>query len=299
MAVAFRLLSTRQLLQAAKALGWVQARVWGRPWRVERDINRVLGERFSANQRRAIARHSVEYRLQRRVAQFWPNRKDFCDPPSVVEGLQHLNAALALGRGVILTGPHFGYYDLAAAALACIGYPARTVVGNRSIGHDQKSRLGELIYTRLLQLPSPYRSGRGDIVAAGGAHAILHALQANEVVCTAIDAVARRSEAVQVFGVPVEFALEPARLSRMTGAPVLSGFFIDDGDSRLMRLEIGEPLPLQDDGGGAFSELARRYEQAILRHPHIMRWKVFRRRLMRMERMKRGRTSVEREEVRA
>jgi KDO2-lipid IV(A) lauroyltransferase len=50
------------------------------------------------------------------------------DAGIVVEGLEHLDAGLAAGNGVIMALPHLGGWDFGGAWLATRGYPVTVVV---------------------------------------------------------------------------------------------------------------------------------------------------------------------------
>jgi lauroyl/myristoyl acyltransferase len=85
----------------------------------------------------------------------------------------------------------------------------------------------------------------------------------------------------ELFGVDLLLAPGAARLSQLTGAPIVTAFFADNGHAANLVLEIGAPLFVAREAGEqevreVYEEFARRFEAAVLRHPHMMRWKPFR-----------------------
>jgi hypothetical protein len=52
---------------------------------------------------------------------------------------------------------------------------------------------------------------------------------------------------IEVLGISLQVAAGPARLSRMSGPPMLTGFFAPSADGRQIEALIGAPLPLAED----------------------------------------------------
>jgi lauroyl/myristoyl acyltransferase len=265
----------RWQISLARGYGWLAARLWARPARTQRDIELVAGGRFTAKERRRIAMSHVQFRTERHVMHYC---QDYRVLTPEVSGLEYLDAALTGGRGALIVGPHFGYYEFAERGLQQLGYPCRAVVSVGFRRKGRKSKLGEFIYQKLLRLPETYRGTDRDIVASDGALPILRALRRNEVVFITADFPMPDNVKIEVLGVHLQVAAGPARLSRMSGAPILTGFFAPSGDGGRIEALIGAPLPLPDNGDpqAAYDEYGRRYADAILRFPHAMRWKILR-----------------------
>jgi lauroyl/myristoyl acyltransferase len=270
------LFTTRQQIFFARGYGWLASRLWERPGRTEKDIELILGAGMTPSQRRQIARSHVQYRMQRHVMQYC---QDYRVLAPQVSGLEHLDAALAQGKGALVVGPHFGYYEFASRGLQQLGYACRSVVSSGFRHEAQKSRFGRLVHQMIMRLPQPYRGTDRDIVVSDGALAILRALQRNEVVFITLDSPVSDPVTIDVLGVKLQVAGGPMRLSRMSGAPMLTGFFAPSQDGSHIEALIGSPLLLNDSSDAmqaAFDEYGRRYAEAILRFPHAMRWKILR-----------------------
>lgn len=130
-----------------------------------------------------------------------------------LEGEEHLNAALALGRGAILLSAHFTTLEIGARALcarvaASIMYrPTRNAVLERFLMRNRGLRAKRAIR-------------RDDI------RTLIAALKNNEPVWYAPDQSYRKkgAEMVQFFHLPDATNTATSRLARMTGAAVLPYF---------------------------------------------------------------------------
>jgi KDO2-lipid IV(A) lauroyltransferase len=84
----------------------------------ESELNRAVNQAF-----RSYARYWLEvFRLTRETPESLLGRK------IVVEGLEHVDAAIAGGRGCLVVTPHLGNWDLGGAYMAAAGYRPATVM---------------------------------------------------------------------------------------------------------------------------------------------------------------------------
>lgn len=127
-------------------------------------------------------------------------------------GIEHIEHAMKAGKGAILALPHLGGWDLGAAWLATIGFPATVVVEALEPRElfDWFASLREAMGMRVV----PH--------GPGAAYRLAAALRSNELVGLVTD------RDIGGTGVPVEFFGErttlpggPALLSLRTGAPLL------------------------------------------------------------------------------
>ena len=199
-----------------------------------------------------------------------------------IRGREHLDAALAGGKGAILCSAHFGSYDCAFSLLGASGFPVTTIgrwQHNYTAGlSSAERRFWDLVYARRLRRHrhrpniEPW-SGR--VVAAAQAAA---ALRANEVVTVAIDAppldcdLARAVE-VPFLGGRAGFLPGAVMLAQLTGAPLLMAFMYRAADQRHQVLEISAPVPAGGDTATAFARCAAEVSAAIRRSPaHWAYW---------------------------
>ena len=195
-----------------------------------------------------------------------------------IRGREHLEAALADGKGAILCSAHFGSYDCAFSLLGASGFPVTTIgrwQHNYTVGlSSAERRFWDLVYARRLRRHrhrpniEPW-AGRFAVAAQAAA-----VLRANEVVTIAIDAPPLERDLARTVGVPflgsrARFLPGAVALAQLTGAPLLMGFMYRTADYRHQVLEISAPvrLPPGEDEAAAFARCAAEVSAAIRRSP--------------------------------
>ena len=193
-----------------------------------------------------------------------------------IRGREHLEAALAAGKGAILCTGHFGSYDSGFSVLHASGFPV-TTIGRWWYKYEAglssaERRFWDRVYARPVrrhrQRPNiePW-PGRPEVAALAAA-----ALRANEVVTIAIDAPPLDSDRARAVEVPFlgrRAGLLPGAvaLAQMTGAPLLMGFLYRAADYRHQVLEISAPVPVEGETATAFGRCAAEVSAAIRRSP--------------------------------
>lgn len=133
-----------------------------------------------------------------------------------IDGREHLDGALALGKGVILFSAHFGPFDDVVQGFSLLGYQMTIPVEQLK---DQ----------RILDLMLSLRRSQGiNYVSLGGSSAmrtIIQALRNNQLVLITADR-AIQGESVErpFFGSTARLPIGPVLLSQRTGAPLLGIF---------------------------------------------------------------------------
>jgi phosphatidylinositol dimannoside acyltransferase len=199
-----------------------------------------------------------------------------------IRGREHLDAALAGGKGAILCSAHFGSHDSAFSLLNASGFPLTTIgrwAWNFTPGlSSAHRRFWDLVLARRLlrhrQRPhiEPW-PGRVQVAAQAAV-----ALRANEVVTISSDAVplgADRARAVEVAFLGRQARLLPGvvTLARLTGAPVLMAFVYRSADYRHQVLEISPPVPMEGETATAFGRCVAAMDAAIRTSPaHWIVW---------------------------
>lgn len=201
-----------------------------------------------------------------------------------VRGREHLDAALAAGKGAILCSAHFGSYDCAFSLLGASGLPVTTIgrwQHNYTAGlSSAERRFWDLVYARRMRRhrhrPN-IEPWAGRIAVAAQAAAVL---RANEVLTIAIDAPPLSGDMARTVEVP--FLGRRARLlpgavtlARLTGAPLLMSFMYRTAEYHHQVLEISAPmeLPPGEDEATAFARCAAEVSAAIERGPaHWAYW---------------------------
>lgn len=148
-----------------------------------------------------------------------------------VQGLEHLDAALAAGRGVILLAAHFTTLEIGARIMAL----------TRPIHPMYKPTKNELILHFMMGRRSLQSEGA---IASDDVRSVVRVLRSNGIVWYAPDQAYRRkgAELVPFFGIPVATNTATSRLARSTGAAVLPYFVERLPDAAGYAVRIGAPL---------------------------------------------------------
>lgn len=149
------------------------------------------------------------------------------------EGLENLQAAQALGRGVILFTGHLGAWELSSLALSAFGYPMSFLV--RRIDNPLIERLIEKTRTRF---------GNRSIDKRAAMRPMLRTLRANGTLGILVDLNTQPHEGIFVdfFGIPASTTSGVAALALRTGAAVLPVFVPWDEKRQRFVLRVDRPL---------------------------------------------------------
>jgi len=250
---------------------------------IVRNLRQVLGDELGPEEAEGLARE--HFRMTScKVIDVMRLRGQARSLRKLVEirGREHLDAALAEGKGAILCGAHFGSDSSAFCLLHASGFPL-TAIGRwnwkYAPGMSSAERwFWDLVYARRLlrhrQRPNiePW-PGRVQVGVQAAA-----ALRDNEVVTICSDAEpldADRARAVEVPLLGRQARLLPGvvTLARLTGAPVLMAFVYRSADYRHQVLEISPPVPVQGEMATAFGRCVAAIDAAIRRSPaHWFYW---------------------------
>ncbi|MBY6350044.1 phosphatidylinositol mannoside acyltransferase [Rhodococcoides corynebacterioides] len=249
----------RRLFDAGADLA---ARRGGGPEQLRRNLARVLGT-TPADVPDELVRASV-----RSYARYWreafrlPSMDLAAQARSIdasVSGKEHLEAALAAGRGAVLALPHSGNWDMAGVWLTQTHGQFTTVA----------ERLRpESLYRRFVE----YRESLGFEIfpLSGGENPpfpqLRDRLEAGGVVCLLGERdLARHGVPVTFFGEPTRMPAGPARLAVDTGAALLPVhcWFTESG----WGFSVEPPLDVSGGVEDATQQLADRFAANIAAHP--------------------------------
>ena len=248
---------------------WLTLGMAGRRQAVERHLQRLHGRRMGPLElRREVHRTFDSY------ARYWLEsfRLTGMDPGDLdagmaAEGMEHLDAALAEGNGVVMALPHLGGWDFGGAWLATQGYPITVVVE-------------PLEPPELFEWFAEFRRRLGLTVVPLGPDAgreVLRALRRNEVAGLLCDRdIDGTGVEVDFFGERTTLPGGPVTLALRTGAAVLPTAVYFDGDGH--RGVINPPLRLErtgslrDDVARGTQQLAHALEVMIAEAPE--QWHV-------------------------
>jgi phosphatidylinositol dimannoside acyltransferase len=181
------------------------------------------------------------------------------------DGREHLDAALARGRGAIMAVPHMGSWDMAGSYGGVLGY-RMSAVAERFPGslNDAVVRTRSRFGLEVITLGRP------------AVRAIADALQANRVVALLCDLEQGPGVGVRFFGRPAVVPGGPAAFALKTGAALMPSCQWSTGPGRHhvhmdRSLELGEGETKE----AVMQRVVARFEEFIKEHPD--QWYAFRR----------------------
>jgi KDO2-lipid IV(A) lauroyltransferase len=185
------------------------------------------------------------------------------------EGLEHIEAARASGRGVILFTGHVGAWELTSFALSLFGHPLSFLV--RRIDNPKIEKLVDRRRARL---------GNRTIDKRSAAREMLQTLQGGGTLGILVDlnTLDREGIFVDFFGVAASTTFMLAKLALRTDAAVLPVFAPWDSKRRRFLLKIDEPLLFERTGNDEddvrrltqlFTDIVEKY---VRRYPDQWLW---------------------------
>ena len=162
-----------------------------------------------------------------------------------IEGDEHLMAADAEGRGLVLVTAHYGNWELGGRLLATrLRRPTHVVVAAEADPGVERFLRGGPAPVRFVRRSDP--TAMVPLVAALRRHEVV-ALQGDRALGTRGDAL------VEFFGAPAPFPLGPFVLARAAGAPVVPAFCLLDRD---LRYTVAMAAPIHVKAGEETAALA-------------------------------------------
>jgi lauroyl/myristoyl acyltransferase len=237
---------------------------------LRRNLRRVLGPDVGEAELQATVARAVRSYARYWLETFRLPKMDKIAASAIVEanttGAEHIDAALAAGKGYILALPHTGNWDMAGVWLINRYQSGFTTVAERL--------KPESLFDRFVA----YREGLGmEVLALTGSQTpptsvLVERLKANAGVCLVADRdLSRHGVEVTFFGEHARMPGGPALLAAMTGAALIPVglWFTDDGGWAQW---IGPPIELPgtrlgDRVRAGTQALADQFAGAISRHP--------------------------------
>jgi KDO2-lipid IV(A) lauroyltransferase len=211
----FAALPYRVLLRLGAGLGWIARRVlWAQVRVVRTNLRLCLPELGEAERERILDEHFTSLGIAVcETALVWWAPAERIRALGRVEGLEHLDAALARGKGAILLAAHFTTLEITA----------RLMTATRPTCAVYRETDNELIGVFLKWRRS---AASKSAIPRDDIRAVVRALKGNETVWYAPDQAYRKkgAEMVPFFGIPVATNTATSRLAQMTGAAVLPYF---------------------------------------------------------------------------
>jgi Kdo2-lipid IVA lauroyltransferase/acyltransferase len=231
----------------------------------KKEATRVLGRRG-----KDVARGSFQHLMEtiiRTVRIPRDRKRGRWDKRIDVEGIEHLEKARALGKGVIAVSGHFGDWEVFNVAMASRGYNVNVV--RRAMDNPLMNRGFEDFWKEV---------GTRVIWRAGAMKEGLQALRDGGLLTLYVDQDARKHGVfVPFLGRDASTIKAPALLSIKSGAPIV-GFAVTRQPSGRCLIQIEEPfvpnpeLPMPEAVLAATRQLTVALEKRILAAPEQWMW---------------------------
>ena len=186
-----------------------------------------------------------------------------------IEGDEHFDEAIAYGRGIIFTGAHMGSLEVASTLVLLKGFKITSVA----------ERLPKMLMDWLIACRA--EMGVELLPAVGSGMALVRRLRRGEMVALVVDLGISNGDGLKVrfFGHETMFPMGPARLARLSGAPIVFGWAARKPGGRYVA-HVSAPilsnrdLDPEEDAQQITHRIVGEFEQAVRRYPE--QWYVFR-----------------------
>jgi Kdo2-lipid IVA lauroyltransferase/acyltransferase len=186
-----------------------------------------------------------------------------------LEGLEHLEAARAQGRGVILFTGHLGAWELTSLALSLRDHPLSFLV--RRIDNPRVEQLVDARRTRF---------GNRTLDKLSAARAMVRILRSGEILGLLLDLNTLPDEAIFVnfFGIPASTGFMVAKLALRTEAPIIPIFAPWEEKRKKFAVRVEPPVSIDftgnedEDVRKLTAKLSLIVETQIRRYPDQWLW---------------------------
>ncbi|HEY1267771.1 MAG TPA: hypothetical protein VGH16_10990 [Candidatus Binatia bacterium] len=238
--------------------------------RIVKNLDAAFGRSYSAATKAGLAR-GVQDNFARGVIDCF---LQLADPQRArrkiaIEGIEHLEAALARGNGVIALGAHIGNFVLVGTRLGSDGYRVSTLF---RVPDDE--RLRALIERHLRFFHQQVISSRPRRPAV---HAMAEKLKLNEIVFILGDNLKQGKVESSLFGRRVYTPRGPVSLALRTGAALVPMYLVRNYDGKLTLVIEPELLLIRngsvyEDVSGNTRRIVGYLEGLIGRYPDQWNW---------------------------
>jgi KDO2-lipid IV(A) lauroyltransferase len=187
-----------------------------------------------------------------------------------IEGEEHFDEAESHGKGIIFVSAHMGSAEIAAAIVRLRGYKITSVLEGRYPGYLMDYLRATRRHLGVTLLP-----------AVGAGINFVRTLRRKQMVALVVDAGISGGDGIPVtfFGRETVFPASPARLARLSGAPIVFGLAVRRHGGRFQAF-IEPPLladrkaDAEEDARRLTQQIASTFERHVRRYPS--QWYVFR-----------------------
>lgn len=233
------------------------------------NLELILGDDFDAKQRKSIARASFDAMSAIYFELFWqPERHGIkFDDWARCEGFEHLEAAHAQGKGVIVASPHIGNWTVLARAVIARGYKFGGLMRPSAIPAVRNHFARELGKVGINPTNTP--------LPPGGFKTMTDGLAQGNVLMLVAD---RRSNdyLIDFMGKPAWTAHGVATTHLRSGAPIVTAYAVREKDHHRLVFQpaiVHQPTDdKQADTIAILTEVNNRFSKVIRQHPEQWLW---------------------------
>jgi Kdo2-lipid IVA lauroyltransferase/acyltransferase len=218
--------------------------------RIQHNLRLAFGDGLPEAECTRIARGVLRYFAKNWLDLFFyggSNKQVFMDRITI-QGLEHLDSALAKGRGVIAVSGHIGNYPLLGTQFTERGYDFTVVI------RDPKSSISSRVYEKcraMIRLQTTYTTPERQFFKNA-----MKTFARNGILCLISDENKRTGGVfVDFFGRPASTPPGPAALALRTGAAIVPIFILRNPDNS-QRIIIDEEISWQKTGDSASDMVA-------------------------------------------
>jgi KDO2-lipid IV(A) lauroyltransferase len=274
--LAVKVLPRRVCLFSARVLGNIAFRFF-RSFRKRSmdNLRHALGSQLDMGQIEGIARKSLENFLQDtlEVGFALAGSSEEIRSKMPIFGKEHLDQALARGKGVIALSAHLGNFFLVGSRISAEGYPVSVLV--KPAWND---RFSELMDRYRLSLGQKTIPAKPRLTAA---RQLIQVLRHNQLAVVIADEYRSKGIPVRFFGRLVLARRGPVTLAMRTGAAIVPSYLIRDQNGQLTliiepELELSRTGDLTQDVASNTLLLASWLERAVRSYPDQWNWMTVR-----------------------
>jgi lauroyl/myristoyl acyltransferase len=240
---------------------------------LEQELRATFPGRSPEEYRRLVRECFANYGLSEIEVLLYPAlNRAFMERLVTIEGKEHLDGALAAGKGVLLFQAHFGAFQMVMPAIGYGGYrmnqiSASAAVWQHSGVSDAPERMHAIKADYEERLPVQH------INVAASMRPVFRALERNEIVGITVDGGGgRKTVRLPFLGRSANFQTGAPDLAVRTGAAIVPAFIVTEAGLR-HRLTIHPPLRFDPSAGrdenrdGILRQFVGLLEQQVRRHP--------------------------------
>ncbi len=212
-------------------------------------------------------RHFCRYIVELLSVQGWS--LDVMRERIEIEGDEHFEEAIAYGKGIVFTGAHMGSIEVASTLVLLKGFKITSVA----------ERLPKMLMDWLIACRA--EMGVELLPAVGSGMALVRRLRRGEMVALVVDLGVSNGDGLRVrfFDRETVFPAGPARLARLSGAPIVFGWAARKPGGRYVAhlsapILSNRDLDPEEDAQQITRRIVSEFEQAVRRYPE--QWYVFR-----------------------